>query len=387
MQTHTAWSLLLETYSRQSHLIVMFKKRFDVALSLAAADMETGEAIRTALEKRKIKCYLYSDHDNSGEHLMNLTLKYYLHAKLILLIRSENSGGAYWSEIENKIAKSKRPAWGDPVLFLRLGNVEVKQPDKVYLVWNDNPDAIVNSIQRRLRKRRLWYLRQLSSWFMLMTVTAIITAYLILQCVHPTNKPGIKIRGQKISSPEWCGNRSVKVASFRISATEVTVKEYRDFCDTTDRLMPDQPLRSTDEHPVVYVTWQDAADYCKWKGGRLPTETEWLVAALGGEKYKYSGGPNAGKVGARDYLQPVKRHAPNKYDLFDMTGNAAEWCADWYREDCDASTINSKNITNEKVIRGGNYASEVEQLKVVSRDKAPPETASQYIGFRVAWDN
>jgi len=363
----------------------MLRKRFDVALSLAAADLEIGEAIKAEWAKRRISCYLYTDHDNSGEHLMKLTLKYYLRAKLILLIRSENSTGAYWSDIEDKIAKSKRPSWGSPVLFLRVGNVEVQQADRVYLVWSNNAEEIADKIRSRLWIRQRWLIKM---WMLLLLLISASVGIGFIVKEHITTLPkGVYVPAQTLQRRFWCGGNPVPVPAFRISNTEITVRQYRNFCDSTGYPMPGQPYRSRDNYPVVNVTWDDALAYCRWKGGRLPTEAEWEVAAFGGERTHYSGGDNVSHVASRGYVTRVTKHGPNNYGLFDMTGNVAEWCADWYRDDCDAFTPGDEKVTNEKVVRGGHYASELEQLQVVFRDKAPPNTASQYIGFRVAWDN
>ena len=95
-----------------------------------------------------------------------------------------------------------------------------------------------------------------------------------------------------------------------------------------------------EDHPMVRVNWGDAARFCEWSGGRLPTEAEWERAARGGkESLKFPWGANAdhdeanyrgtGGRGRRERTTPVGSFSANPYGLFDMAGNAWEWVADW----------------------------------------------------------
>jgi formylglycine-generating enzyme required for sulfatase activity len=118
---------------------------------------------------------------------------------------------------------------------------------------------------------------------------------------------------------------------FWMDQTEVTVEAFRRFSRASKTPMPDGQLG--DRYPVVNVTWYEAAAYCRWAGGRLPTEAEWEYAARGGiDAARY--GPldevawYAGNSQGR--LHEVATKQPNRYGLYDMLGNVFEWVSDWY---------------------------------------------------------
>ena len=103
-------------------------------------------------------------------------------------------------------------------------------------------------------------------------------------------------------------------------------------------------FEQTDEHPVVNVSWNDALAFCRWlskKEGkicRLPTEAEWEYACRAGSTTRYCFGDDASDLGEYAWYgansdrktHPVGTKKPNAWGLYDMHGNAWEWCADGY---------------------------------------------------------
>jgi formylglycine-generating enzyme len=185
-------------------------------------------------------------------------------------------------------------------------------------------------------------------------------------------------------------------------------------------------FEQTDEHPVVNVSWNDAAAFCEWlshkegKTFRLPTEAEWEYACRAGTTTRYYSGDDpetlatVGNVAdatvmakfhywrhppiksSDGYLftSPVGSFKPNAFGLYDMHGNAWQWCADWYRDDYHAkSPKNSQpksfhdlNGTYARVLRGGSWRDGPISARSAMRESFEPEFRAAVIGFRVARD-
>ncbi len=160
---------------------------------------------------------------------------------------------------------------------------------------------------------------------------------------------------------------------------------------------PGSDLRARDDHPVVHVSWDDAAAYARWAGKRLPSEREWERAARGGlegRRYVWGDqppGPDAvlanlwqGAFPAVNSQEdgfartaPVGTFPPNGYDLHDMAGNVWEWCADWF----DARR-------GLRLQKGGSFLCSDQyctRYRPAARHGSAPDTGTSHVGFRCAW--
>jgi serine/threonine protein kinase/formylglycine-generating enzyme required for sulfatase activity len=203
---------------------------------------------------------------------------------------------------------------------------------------------------------------------------------------------------------------SVIVAPFFLDQNEVTNEQYAKFIEATGYLLPPswQGKRypaGDDKLPVTDVSWEDAAEYAKWAGKRLPTEEEWELAARGNEGRLYPWG-NAWQEDvaniAKDEndkrrLAPVGTYLRGQsfYGALDMTGNAWEWTASDYKGYQGKTLELPEGYQNLKVIRGGSYFSTPAQATATYRRGWPgtrkdwPEGVTPdygQTGFRCAQD-
>jgi formylglycine-generating enzyme required for sulfatase activity len=191
----------------------------------------------------------------------------------------------------------------------------------------------------------------------------------------------------------------VYIDAFYMDVYEVTNEMYKKFIEATGHKQPkfwNDPKCNAPDQPVVGVTWQDALDYCKWSGKRLPTESEWEKAARGGlvgKEYPWGDEENVTKENLTDEnpglsnAYPVGCFVPNGYGLFDMERNAWEWCIDWYDEEY-YSKLPDKNPKgpdsgDKKILRGGSWFSGIyTPLRVAYRYSIEPDQTDVLIGFR-----
>ena len=214
--------------------------------------------------------------------------------------------------------------------------------------------------------------------------------------------------GSTNAEPDESPERKVSMSSFYIDTYEVTCEQYENFVQATGRRPPlDWPdgklppkLR---KHPVVNVTWHDAAAYAGWAGKRLPTEAEWEKACRGHDGRTYPWGNSAkGKktasgTDARDKAHPEGRTFPignfpddvSPYGVMDMAGNAWEWTADWYKAYPGNDQFEVEFGSKYKVIRGGggiDYFQDKATRRCADRAHALPHSTHDALGFRCVQD-
>jgi|HubBroStandDraft_6_1064221.scaffolds.fasta_scaffold50376_1 formylglycine-generating enzyme required for sulfatase activity len=201
-------------------------------------------------------------------------------------------------------------------------------------------------------------------------------------------------------SEELPAHRVTISKGFWMGQTEVTLRAYERFAGIPQADTPPPTDRKTAEHkasedstPIVLVSWDEARDYCKWAGGRLPTEAEWEYAARGGSTQARYGKLDEiawYQKNSGNKIHAVSEKLANGFGLFDTLGNAWEWVNDWY-----AGTYYSTSPELDPqgpatgtmhVLRGGSWMNSSNLLRLSDRGRSNSDLRFNYFGVRCVLD-
>ncbi|MGE0645680.1 MAG: formylglycine-generating enzyme family protein [Nitrospira sp.] len=214
------------------------------------------------------------------------------------------------------------------------------------------------------------------------------------------------IRGTNDGGFDEQPQRTIFLDAFSIDRYEVTNYQYQQFVVATGHRKPGLPSRYAKSgskvkgvnQPVVYVSWEDAAEYCRWRGKRLPTEAEWEKAMRGADGRLWPWGNNEQADGA-NWARVQDGHEvsarigtfetdKSPFGVMDGAGNVIEWVADWYHEtyykDSPEENPPSPEHGTYRVLRGGGYTTTGLDVRITSRSKMMPDFRDETIGFRCA---
>jgi formylglycine-generating enzyme required for sulfatase activity len=214
------------------------------------------------------------------------------------------------------------------------------------------------------------------------------------------------VRGTMSGGFDEQPQRTIYLDTFSMDRHEVTNHQYQQFALATGHRKAGPPsryaksisrMRGTNQ-PIVYVSWDDAVAYCRWKGKRLPTEAEWEKAMRGSDDRLWPWGNQQKPDGAnwarvQDGYEVTARVGTfqtdkSPYGVMDGAGNVMEWVADWYQEAYYKESPDQNPLSPEygtyRVMRGGAYTTTGADIRITSRSKMVPDFRDETIGFRCA---
>ncbi|MCY2995273.1 MAG: formylglycine-generating enzyme family protein [Planctomycetota bacterium] len=201
----------------------------------------------------------------------------------------------------------------------------------------------------------------------------------------------------------------VEVSAFYMDVHEVTQQSFQ-------AILGRNPAKSIGpDKPVERVSWFAAIQYCNMRslrdgfqpcydlrtqacdfaadGYRLPTEAEWEYACRAATTTRWSFGDQAGELGKHAWYKansgkithPVGEKPPNPWGLYDLHGNVAEWCHDFYADRYDAGTSvkdpRGPTSGTERVLRGGSWKSSEDSCRCSARHSEAPGFADVCFGY------
>ncbi|MCP4701423.1 MAG: SUMF1/EgtB/PvdO family nonheme iron enzyme [Gammaproteobacteria bacterium] len=192
----------------------------------------------------------------------------------------------------------------------------------------------------------------------------------------------------------------VSLGHFGIGKYPLTFEEYDRFCEAAGREKSPDKGWGRGRRPVIYISWDEAAAYCKWLSKqtgqlyRLLTEAQWEYACRAGSEAAYCFGDDKKQLAEYAWhgdpiegaTHPVGEKKPNAWDLYDMHGNVWEWVLDWYgnysaKAQQDPSGPESGSL---RVVRGGSWDGSTRFCRSAVRNGYGPGARGSGLGFRLA---
>ncbi|HNM37202.1 MAG TPA: SUMF1/EgtB/PvdO family nonheme iron enzyme [Anaerolineales bacterium] len=194
--------------------------------------------------------------------------------------------------------------------------------------------------------------------------------------------------------------RKITVGDFWIYSTKVTNRQYA-MCVAAGKCTPPDPEKAPNfgtveftNFPVTGVTHTQAAEYCGFVKGHLPTEAQWEKAARGPEGNIFPWGNGAPTCSLTNYAlckgqsTSVNDYPDGKsfYEAWDMSGNVREWVADWYSPvynvDSPVADPLGPELGEKRSVRGSSYADSANMTIAAHRFSLDPNESSEDVGFR-----
>lgn len=223
-----------------------------------------------------------------------------------------------------------------------------------------------------------------------------VEGFLSLDLVYVSG--GTFLMGSDEGDPDERPQHQRSIRPFYLSRVPITWRAFRIYCKIAGCVEPNAPgWGALDDHPVVNVSREDAAGFCRWTGTRLPYEEEWEYAARGTDQRAYPWGtsaPSTGRLVCRDFgaqsTGPVGacRDGASPFGALDMAGNVWEFCEDWHD-----SRAYSRYVAGDRsaapmgqfyAIRGGSWWNPSLRCRTFVRGRGGREERVDRLGFRIA---